>query len=219
MMFRFFLGEALLIHDNADQALAQFEEAEKASPQYYQRDFNPIPVTRRFYAGRAFLKKGRIDQAVSAAEEISRIISEQGLPAEFLDFRSILEAEISLARNKPEDTLRILEKTGYFSWESSPHFWRAKAAAEEAQGRWESAAECYRKFLGLVTLARENYCDPVRYFYELSMADYNLGRIAEKIGNPVSARDHYQKFLERMRAADPGIPEVADARKRLAALG
>jgi tetratricopeptide (TPR) repeat protein len=149
MMFRFFLGEALLIHDNADQALAQFEEAEKASPQYYQHDFNPIPVTRRFYAGRAFLKKGRIDQAVSAAEEISRIISEQGLPAEFLDFRSILEAEISLARNKPEDTLRILEKTG----------------------------------------------------------------------NAAAAKDHYQKFLERMRAADPGIPEVADARKRLAALG
>ena len=50
------------------------------------------------------------------------------------------------------------------------------------------------------------------------MADYNLGRIAEKTGNPAAAKDHYRKFLEGMTAADSGLPEVADAQKRLAAL-
>jgi len=104
------------------------------------------------------------------------------------------------------------------AWVSSPHYWRARAAAEEALGRWEPAAESYRRFLGFVILARQDLCDPVRYFYELSMADYNLGRIAEKMNDAAAAKDHYGKFLERMRAADPGIPEVADAQKRLAAL-
>ena len=219
MMYWFFLGEAFLIQGNVGQALAKFEGAEKASAQYYEHDFNPVPLTRRLYAGRAFLRQGRIDQAVSAAEEISRVIKDRGLPAEFLDFRFLLEAEISLAQNKPEDALRTLGRASFFARHSSPHFWRAKAAAEEIQGRWDLAADCYRKFLGIITLANEEFYDPVRYFYELSMADYNLGRIAEKTGNAAAAKDHYQKFLERMRAADPGIPEVADARKRLAALG
>jgi len=50
------------------------------------------------------------------------------------------------------------------------------------------------------------------------MVDYNLGRIAEKTGNPAAAKDLYGKFLEGMTAADPGLPEVEEARKRLAAL-
>jgi len=219
VMYRVFYGEALLIRGEAGPAQAKFEDAEKVSAQYYRYDFNPVPLTRRFYAGRAFLRQGQIDRAASLAEEISTIVRDKGLPAEFLDFRLLLEAEISLAQNKPEDALRILDQTSYFVWHSSPHFWRAKAAAEDILGRAELAAECYREFLGRTTLAREESCDPVRYFYEMSMADYNLGRIAEKTGNAAAARDHYQKFLERMRAADPGIPEVADARKRLAALG
>ncbi len=52
----------------------------------------------------------------------------------------------------------------------------------------------------------------------MSMVDYSLGRIAEKMGNTAAARDHYRKFLEGMTAADPGLPEVADAQKRLSAL-
>jgi tetratricopeptide (TPR) repeat protein len=218
MMYHFFLGEALLIQDNTSEALAQFDEAEKASRQYYKHDFNPVPLTRRFYEGRALLKRGQIDRAASLAEEISTIARDKGLPAEFLDFRLLLDAEVSLAQNKPEDALRLLEQTSYFTWHSSPHFWRAKAAAEEAQGRWEAAAECYRKFLGWTTLAREESYDPVRYFYELSISDYNLGRIAEKTGDTSAAKDHYRKFLDRMRTADAGIPEIAEAQKHLEAL-
>lgn len=109
-------------------------------------------------------------------------------------------------------------QTSFFAWHSSPQYWRIKAAVEEAQGHWELAAESYGKFLGFVPLAREDLRDPVRYFYELSMADYNLGRVAEKTNNGAAAKDHYRRFLERMMAADPGIPEIEDARQRLARL-
>jgi serine/threonine protein kinase/tetratricopeptide (TPR) repeat protein len=218
MMYRVSLGEALMIQGHAGQAFAQFEEAEKASAEYYEHNFNPIPLTRRLYAGRAFLRQGQIGRAVSQAEEISRIIERQNLPAAYLDFRHLLEAEINLAQDKPENALRNLDQASFQAWRTSPHYWRIRAAAEEALGRFNLAEESYRKFLGYIATARGTLDEPVRYFYELSMADYNLGRIAEKMNDAAVAKDHYRKFLERMRTADPGIPEVEDAQKRLAAL-
>jgi serine/threonine protein kinase/tetratricopeptide (TPR) repeat protein len=215
---RFSLGEALFIQERYNEALSQFAGAENASEEYYKYDFNPIPLTRRLYAGRIFLKQGQIDRAVSAGEEMARAIKEQDLPAGYLDFRYILEAEIATAQSRPEEALRIIDRTFFLYAMSSPFCWRTKAAAEEALGRFEAASESYKKFQGYMPMARQSVCEPVRYFYELSMADFNLGRIAEKMNDPAAARDHYLKFLERMKAADPGIPEVEDAQKRLAAL-
>ena len=215
---RFGLGEALLIQDKFTEALAQFDQAEKMSGEVYKFDFNPIPLTRRLYAGRVFVKQRQFDKAAAAAEEIKGIVKKHNMAPAYLVFGDLVEAEIAMAKNKPEDALRILDRAGFHAWWSSPFYWRTRAAAEEALGRFEPAVESFNKFLGHVIIARQDICDPVRYFYELSMVDYNLGRIAEKTGNPAAAKDHYRKFLEGMTAADPGIAEVADAQKRLAAL-
>jgi hypothetical protein len=37
-------------------------------------------------------------------------------------------------------------------------------------------------------------------------------------GKNVEAADRYRKFLNLWKDADPGLPEVADAKKRLAGL-
>jgi len=47
---------------------------------------------------------------------------------------------------------------------------------------------------------------------------YMLGKIYEKKEMIRDARENYEKFLELWKDADPGIPEVTDAKKRLEAL-
>ncbi len=45
-----------------------------------------------------------------------------------------------------------------------------------------------------------------------------MGKIYEQKGWKGKAVEHYQKFLDLWKGADPGIAEVEDARKRLAGL-
>jgi tetratricopeptide (TPR) repeat protein len=50
-------------------------------------------------------------------------------------------------------------------------------------------------------------------------AFYMLGKIAEKGADRKGAREHYRRFLNLWKDADPGTLEVEEAKKRLAAIG
>jgi tetratricopeptide (TPR) repeat protein len=47
---------------------------------------------------------------------------------------------------------------------------------------------------------------------------YMLGKICEKKGWEGKAIEHYEKFLDLWKDADPGLPEVEDAKERLVKL-
>jgi tetratricopeptide (TPR) repeat protein len=64
----------------------------------------------------------------------------------------------------------------------------------------------------LLTIGRLNYGD----LYAKSF--YWLGKIAEGQKDKARARQNYEKFLGLWKDADPGQPEVDDARARLASL-
>jgi cytochrome c-type biogenesis protein CcmH/NrfG len=47
---------------------------------------------------------------------------------------------------------------------------------------------------------------------------YMLVKIHEQQGDTAKAIEHYEKFLDLWKNADPGIVEVEDAQKRMAGL-
>jgi len=93
----------------------------------------------------------------------------------------------------------------------NPIFFDGLAAAYFKSGDLGRAKEQYRKIQSLA-LGRLQYGD----IYATSF--YWLGKIAEKEGNKAEAVENYRKFLDLWKDADPGLPEVEDAKKRLAAL-
>ena len=85
------------------------------------------------------------------------------------------------------------------------------AYAYFSSGDLENAREEYLKITAL-TSGRLTFGD----IYARSF--YMLGRIAEQKGEKATALENYRKFLALWKDADPGIPEVEEARKRLAGL-
>jgi tetratricopeptide (TPR) repeat protein len=55
-----------------------------------------------------------------------------------------------------------------------------------------------------------------RYEIDFVKSYYMLGKIHEQQGDTAKAIEHYEKFLDLWKDADPGIAEVEDARERLA---
>ena len=78
-------------------------------------------------------------------------------------------------------------------------------------GDLDKAEEEYEKIISLTT-GRLGYGD----IYAKSF--YMLGKIYEQQGDTAKAIEHYEKFLDLWKDADPGLPEVEDARKRVAGL-
>jgi len=85
------------------------------------------------------------------------------------------------------------------------------ALAYFGSGDFDKAGAEYGKIKALTT-GRLSYGDIYAHSF------YMLGRIAEQNGDKASARESYGKFLGLWKDADPGLPEVEDARKRLAGL-
>ena len=78
-------------------------------------------------------------------------------------------------------------------------------------GELDKAIEQFEGIQSL-TLGRFNQGDIYAKSY------YMLGKIFEQKGWQGKAIESYEKFLDLWKNADPGLPEVADARERLAAL-
>jgi tetratricopeptide (TPR) repeat protein len=55
-------------------------------------------------------------------------------------------------------------------------------------------------------------------YFTVAISEHLLGRVEEARGNRAAAKKHYQKVVERWRNADPDLPELVDAKARLARL-
>ncbi len=93
-------------------------------------------------------------------------------------------------------------------------FWIVGSLAQAyyEKGDFEEAKREYEKITGLTS---GRILDD-RALYPRSF--YMLGKILEKWGAKAKAIENYRKFLELWKDADPGLPEVEDAKAKLASL-
>jgi len=87
-------------------------------------------------------------------------------------------------------------------WRARIHMARGDATGAIAEYRRLLAPSADHIFIGVL--------EP-RYVLELA-------RLLDQVGDQAAARDEYQRFLELWKDADPDLPELAEARTRLAQL-
>jgi tetratricopeptide (TPR) repeat protein/tRNA A-37 threonylcarbamoyl transferase component Bud32 len=157
------------------------------------------------------------DKARRTAEELAALVEKAINPNETRRVDHLLGV-IELGRGNSGQAIDLLKKavsllpSEYFYYvDEQALYFEPLALAYEKSGDLEAAGLEYSRITDL-TSGRHHYGD----IYARSL--YRLGTIAEEKGDKAAALADYRKFLGLWKEADPGLPEIADARRRAAGL-
>jgi tetratricopeptide (TPR) repeat protein/TolB-like protein/tRNA A-37 threonylcarbamoyl transferase component Bud32 len=198
---------------NLNQALEEIESAIKVFG-----DLENMGWLRFLMAckGVIYIESGAVDQAERVDRELKALI-QKSPNKKAVRYYLWLEGWIDLKKGHYSKAIGNFEKAKSFlkfqsgAFDEHAFFLDGLASAYQKAGDLAKAAEEYERITSL-TSGRMAYGD----IY--AKAFYMLGKIAESQGEKAKARELYRKFLDLWKDADPGIPEVEDARKRLAEL-
>jgi len=158
--------------------------------------------------GYAFLltKSGKIAEAEELAKALKKDIEEKN-PKLMSSYWWTL-SDIELAKGDTNMALSYLERA--YKGSPTPSFDLRSHLAEIylKTGRLDEAVSELEKALS-------RYDDDRVWSYRAVKAYYLLGLAYEKSGWNKKAIQQYEEFLDIWKNADPGIPEVADAKERL----
>ena len=119
---------------------------------------------------------------------------------------------LMLIRGEARSARRILEPLARTSNLIQRH--RVLGKDYEALGLYRQAADEYDQVLKNPFL-KWSFINPAMW----SLDQFRLANVYQRVGDAGRAREWYGRFLEGWRNADPGIPEVVEAKRHLAALG
>jgi serine/threonine protein kinase/tetratricopeptide (TPR) repeat protein len=221
----FNLGQMLAMEGRPAEAIREFEAGEAISGQGAGGRPDPYVVLSRYLVGAAQCQMGDFGGALRRADEIRALAKNGAFDRRLWHYSDYLVAEVAAAR-KDRRTLdaaldRLLggaNKPEMYHAEPSV-FQRLSAVRAVLAGDIPSAISHYLEFKSNFSMARLGAWRPILFFHERSRLGYTLGRLYEQQGDSAKAREQYGDFLRLMARADAGLPEVEDAKKRLAALG
>jgi tetratricopeptide (TPR) repeat protein len=149
-------------------------------------------------------RKGHVPQDQAGNWAFRSLEGEIALAAGHLD-----EAEAAFAAGEPKIKMDFsLGQIVPAIFNNMSLFRDLLARAHKARGNLRGAIEIYRKLLTPdISSKWTAFLQPLHVL--------ELGRLLERSADPAGARDHYQRFLDLWKRADPGLPEVAEARGKL----
>jgi tetratricopeptide (TPR) repeat protein/tRNA A-37 threonylcarbamoyl transferase component Bud32 len=163
--------------------------------------------------GLIYLDKKELDKAQSTAGELQALIQKGIIKNEIRHYYHLV-GKIELERKNYSKAIDYFQRALAlmpYHWADYFLFDDSLAFAYYKTGDLEKARGEYERIISLL-FGRINYPEVFAKTF------YILGQIYEQQGQKAKAIANYHKFLDLWKDADPGFPEVEDARKRLAGL-
>jgi tetratricopeptide (TPR) repeat protein len=189
---------------NLDLALEETQKAMEISGEVYPH----TPASRWEYYVRLLTENNEIAKAEEAANAFRKDIEEKDPSLMYLHWYTL--GFIEWSKGNTEAALTQFERLAQATPDFWAHFTLAEAYLESdrlggAVAEFEKVLSRYDSNRALCALRAVK-------------AHYLLGSAYEKSGWGKKAIEQYEKFLEIWKDADPGIPEIEDAKVRLAEL-
>jgi tetratricopeptide (TPR) repeat protein len=202
------LAHVYIQRDRFGEAL---EEAQKANQVAIAADDFKLQRRALHLAGLAQVRSGAIDQAEQTAFELKDLI-DKGRHRKAIKLFHHLRGEIELKKGNGPKAIEELEKAVSMAADQSDAlFISSLARAYTFAGQPKKALEAYTRL--------QNLRDGIKGYGDLiTRSCYRQGIILEELGRAGEAIRNLETFLSIWRDADPGLPEVEDAKKRMAGL-
>jgi serine/threonine protein kinase/tetratricopeptide (TPR) repeat protein len=222
-------GKDLLQTGNPEEALEKFRASlayiKKEEDNFPEKDIENLIHNRRvslIWQICALSDMGRVGDAEALYREYEPLIPKynrkKGQKVCICSNAALPAGKIALAKRDAAEAIKQLEESlrgmeGEDFQNNSEHAYILDALGDAYQmgGRMDKAAETYARIREL-----QNGRGDWGAVYARSY--YKLGKVYEQMGKKAVAREKYFKFLDLWKDADSGLPEVVDAKKRLAAL-
>jgi tetratricopeptide (TPR) repeat protein len=201
---------------NHEEALKRSIEAEKTAVEWGCQYCHQKKAL--VYKGVSYLELNSLEKAQKTADELKTITLKE-MNDKFMRYYYYLMGKIALNNNNFSTAIDYFEKGisllpfqySFMMINEHAFFIDPLAQAYYEAGEMDKAREAYNR-INSSTMGRLWWGD----IYAKSF--YMLGKIHEEQGNIAKAIEHYEKFLTLWKDSDPGLPEVADARERMASM-